>query len=116
MPDPTVYLFSYGTLRHKDVQIASFGRELKGREDVLPGYSRRMIPIADPKVIASSGESHYANAELSLNRQDQVSGTVFEITEAELAAADKYEEPANYRRIAVTLRSGVRAWIYVHAG
>jgi len=47
--------------------------------------------------------------------EDAVSGTVFEITEQELAAADKYEEVAEYRRISVTLRSGDEAWVYVRA-
>ncbi len=104
---PTVLLFSYGTLRDKRVQIANFGRGLTGREDALPGYARRMV---------SGGESHHANAELSSNPEDAVSGTVFEITEQELAAADKYEEVAEYGRISVTLRSGVQAWVYVHRG
>jgi gamma-glutamylcyclotransferase (GGCT)/AIG2-like uncharacterized protein YtfP len=61
------------------------------------------------------GESHYANVEPSSNPEDSVSGTVFEITEEELAAADKYEEAAEYRRISVTLRSGDQAWVYVRA-
>ncbi|SPE26944.1 conserved hypothetical protein [Candidatus Sulfopaludibacter sp. SbA3] len=97
------------------MQIASFGRELTGRADALPGYIRRMVPIPDPRVAASIGESHYANAEPSPNPEDAVSGIVFEITEQELAAADKYEEGAEYRRISVTLTSGVRAWAYVRA-
>jgi gamma-glutamylcyclotransferase (GGCT)/AIG2-like uncharacterized protein YtfP len=88
---------------------------LGGREDALPGYILRTIPILDPKVVASTGESYYANAEPSANPADVVSGTVFEITRQELTAADKYEEPAEYRRISVTLRSGVQAWVYVHA-
>jgi hypothetical protein len=45
---------------------------------------------------------------------DQVEGTAFEITPAELAAADRYEV-ADYKRIAVTLLSGRNAWIYVKA-
>ena len=101
---PTVLLFSYGTLQDKNVQIANFGRELTGREDALPGYIRGMV---------ACGESHYANAEPSFNPEDAVSGTVFEITEQELAAADEYEEDAEYRRILVTLRSGDRAWVYL---
>ena len=108
-------LFSYGTLQYKSVQIANFGRELTGREDALPGYARRMVPILDPRVVASSGESHYANAEPSANPEDAVHGTVFVVTEQELAAADLYEEDADYRRISVTLRSGDQAWVYVHA-
>jgi gamma-glutamylcyclotransferase (GGCT)/AIG2-like uncharacterized protein YtfP len=112
---PTVLLFSYGTLQNKNVQIANFGRELTGREDALPGYSRRMVPIDNPEVAALSGESHHANVEPSSNPEDAVSGTVFEITEQELAAADKYEEVVEYRRIAVALRSGDQAWVYVRA-
>jgi len=38
---------------------------------------------------------------------------VFEITEDELAAPDKYEEEADYRRISVKLKSGAEAWVYV---
>jgi len=114
-PTPTVLLFSYGTLQKRSVQIATFGRELTGREDALNGYARRMAPVTDPKVAALIGESHYANVEPSSNPEDTVSGTVFEITEQELAAADKYEEAAEYRRISVALRSGDQAWVYVRA-
>lgn len=111
----TVLLFSYGTLQNMDVQIANFGRKLTGREDALPGYARRMVAITDPKMRALSSASQYANAEPSSNPEDAVTGTVFEITEQELAAADKYEEAAAYRRLAVTLRSGEPAWVYVRA-
>jgi gamma-glutamylcyclotransferase (GGCT)/AIG2-like uncharacterized protein YtfP len=104
-------LFSYGTLQNKDVQLANFGRELMGRPDTLPGYGRRLVPILDPTVIASTGETHYANAEPAPG--EIVTGTVFEVTEQELAAADEYEEPALYDRIAVTLGSGAQAWVYV---
>jgi gamma-glutamylcyclotransferase (GGCT)/AIG2-like uncharacterized protein YtfP len=114
-PNSTVLLFSYGTLQDKNVQIANFGRELKGREDTLPGYTRRLAPILDPNVAASTGESHYANVEPSSSPEDAVVGTVFEVTDEDLIAADKYEEPAEYRRISVTLRSGDQAWMYVRA-
>jgi len=39
---------------------------------------------------------------------------VFEITEDELASADRYEV-ADYKRIAVRLKSGTDAWVYVKA-
>ena len=112
---PNVLLFSYGTLQKKSVQIANFGRELTGREDALPGYARRMAAVVDPKVAALIGESEYANVKPSFNPDDAVPGMVFEITELELAAADKYEEAAEYRRISVRLRSGDQAWVYVRA-
>src|SRR4051812_13801172 len=112
-PTPDILLFSYGTLQNTNVQIANFGRELRGREDALPGYAQQMVPINDPKVAASSGESHYVNVQPSSNPEDAVTGTVFEITEQELAAADRYEEVAEYGRISVRLRSGDQAWVYL---
>ena len=110
---PTVLLFSYGTLQDKKVQMANFGRELTGRKDALPGYTLRRVAIDDPEDAVLIGASHYVNAEPSSNPEDAVSGTVYKITEQELAAADNYEEPAEYRRISVTLNSGTRAWVYV---
>jgi hypothetical protein len=46
--------------------------------------------------------------------RDRIDGTAFEITDAEVVAADKYEISA-YKRIVVTLVSGIRAWVYVDA-
>ena len=114
-PSERVLLFSYGTLQYKDVQLASFGRELTGRADELPGYVRGKVAIDDPQVIAETGETHYFNAEPSQNPEASVTGTVYELSTAELASADEYEEPAGYRRILVTLRSGTKAWVYVCA-
>lgn len=54
-----------------------------------------------------------ANLKPPLNPDDTVSGTLFEITEQELAAADRYEETAEYPRISVRLRSGDQAWVYL---
>jgi gamma-glutamylcyclotransferase (GGCT)/AIG2-like uncharacterized protein YtfP len=115
MSKPAVLLFSYGTLQKRDIQMAHFGRELTGREDGLPGYRRRVSDVADPRVAALIGETQYANAVPSDNPEDEIPGMVFEITEEELTAADRYEEDAAYRRISVTLRSGSRAWLYVQA-
>ena len=115
MSTATVLLFSYGTLQKKDVQIANFGRELAGRSDALPGYTRHMSAVPDPRVIALIGQSEYANLKPSSDPEDAVSGTVFEITERELASADKYEEAAGYHRISVRLRSGDQAFVYIRA-
>jgi gamma-glutamylcyclotransferase (GGCT)/AIG2-like uncharacterized protein YtfP len=43
---------------------------------------------------------------------DRIEGTVFLITEDELAAADTYEV-LDYTRIQVSLQSGTDAWVYV---
>jgi hypothetical protein len=45
---------------------------------------------------------------------DHVPGMVFEVTAAELAAADAYEV-ADYKRVAARLASGATAWVYVKA-
>jgi hypothetical protein len=113
MRDP-ILLFSYGTLQDKAVQIANFGRELSGRPDSMPGYRQTLIAITDPQVVATSGKTHHPIVEPSPNRADEVAGTVFEITARELAAADQYEV-SDYKRVSVTLKSGVQAWVYVRA-
>ena len=45
---------------------------------------------------------------------DRAAGTVFDVSDDELARADDYEVDA-YRRVAVTLASGMQAWVYVDA-
>ena len=107
-------LFSYGTLQQDDVQRATFGRLLTGRADTLPGYSQEMHEIDDPEVVATSGKTHHPIVRPSGDTADRVQGTVFEISDAELAQADVYEVAA-YRRVAVTLASGLQAWVYIDA-
>ena len=107
-------LFSYGTLQDKAVQMANFGRLLSGRPDSLPGYALRPIMIEDASVVALSGKSQHTIAKRSQNADDEVTGMVFEITAEELVAADRYEV-AEYTRVEVTLKSGVKAWAYIGA-
>jgi gamma-glutamylcyclotransferase (GGCT)/AIG2-like uncharacterized protein YtfP len=109
-----VPLFSYGTLRQENVQLASFGRLLTGSPDALPGYASTMIEITDADVLAKSGMKFHPMVVETGNPGDEVPGTLFFITEAELAAADAYEV-SDYKRIEVSLRSGRRAWVYVRA-
>ena len=108
------HLFSYGTLQQDDVQRATFGRLLSGRADVLSGYAQDMVAIDDPEVVATSGKTHHPIVKHSGVATDRVAGTVFEISDAELVQADAYEVDA-YRRVAVALASGLRAWVYVDA-
>ena len=108
----TECLFSYGTLQAAAVQLATFGRQLAGQPDRLDGYRRELVRIDDAQVVATSGISHHPIVHDSGNMEDAVSGTVFRISAAELARADAYEVD-DYRRVAVTLASGIRAWVYV---
>ena len=108
-------LFSYGTLQEDDVQMATFGRLLTGDRDELPYFESSLVPIEDPQVTARTGRTHHANVVFNGRAESRVQGTVYEVTEAELAAADRFEEPAAYQRIAATLASGKEAWLYVDA-
>lgn len=114
MSDNSVRLFSYGTLQQETVQLASFGRLLTGLADAMPGYRCDMLEITDPEVIRTSGKRFHPVVVESGDPADEVAGTLFEITAAELAAADSYEV-ADYRRVMVRLKSGAEAWVYVKA-
>jgi gamma-glutamylcyclotransferase (GGCT)/AIG2-like uncharacterized protein YtfP len=107
MPERTELLFSYGTLRQREVQLRTFGRQLDGRPDAIVGYELDYVTITDPHVIATSGSDRHP-----ILRQSE--GTVFAISETDLAAADEYEVD-DYVRVAVPLRSGEQAWVYVFA-
>lgn len=107
-------LFSYGTLQQKNVQLANFGRELKGTEDILPGYLLGEITITDERVIRESGKSIHKILQFTGDKEDKVEGTVFEVTSEELAHADDYEVD-DYKRVPATMESGVICWIYAAA-
>jgi gamma-glutamylcyclotransferase (GGCT)/AIG2-like uncharacterized protein YtfP len=107
-------LFSYGTLRQEEVQLTTFGRRLDGSSDFLIGFQQAMVEIKDRHVLETSGKTHHPIVKFTGRKSDQVPGMVFEITEQELANADKYEV-ADYKRVAVTLGSGAQAWVYVDA-
>jgi len=108
-------LFSYGTLQQEDVQLSTFGRLLQGQRDELPGFEPSLVSIEDPLVVAASGKTHHANVTFNGRHDSRVSGTVFEITDSELAVADQYERLAAYTRVAAMLASGKQAWVYVDA-
>ena len=108
-------VFSYGTLQEETVQLSTFGRLLRGQKDELAGFETVSIPIEDPHVVAASGRTHHTNVAFNGRNDSRVKGTVFEITDAELAAADAYERLAAYKRVSVRLLSGTQAWMYVDA-
>ncbi|MFF4319550.1 gamma-glutamylcyclotransferase family protein [Streptomyces sp. NPDC001568] len=107
-------LFSYGTLQSREVQLARFGRLLDGTPDALPRYRMTYIEITDPDVIAASGTNSHPLLVISSEETDVVEGTVFSLTDDELAAADDYEVD-DYARTQVVLRSGTQAWAYLGA-
>ena len=107
-------LFSYGTLQQENVQVKTFGRLLSGERDELLGFEQGLLRIEDPQVVATSGKTHHPILRFDGKRTSRIAGTVFDVTDAELADADRYEVAA-YKRVEAALASGRRAWVYVDA-
>ena len=97
------------------MQLATFGRLLDGQRDELVGFEASLVAIADARRAAFPGKTHHGNVVWNGRTECRVSGTVFEITDDELALADRYEQLDSYQRVAVTLASGAQAWVYVDA-
>jgi hypothetical protein len=107
-------LFSYGTLRQANVQLATFGRLLEGRADGLFGFALSPMAITDPAVVAASGADVHTIARPSGDPDDHIPGLVFTLAPAEIEAADRYES-GPIERIRVRLDSGAEAFVYVAA-
>jgi gamma-glutamylcyclotransferase (GGCT)/AIG2-like uncharacterized protein YtfP len=95
-------LFSYGSLQQEAAQLSTFGRRLTGDRDELPGFT-----------LGTSGP--HADAVFSGRWEDRIAGARFDVTAAEVAAADEYERADQYKRVGVTLATGRAAWVYVSA-
>lgn len=105
-------LFSYGTLQQPEVQLSTLGRRLQGRTDALVGYEEALFRVEDPAFVASSGKAMHATLRFTGDPAHRVTGTAFEVTDDDLAKADRYE-PAGYARVSTTLASGRDAWVYI---
>ncbi len=100
------HLFSYGTLQQEEVQISTFGRKLAGHTDTLIGFEQSLVKIDDPEVVATSGKTHHPIVKYTGETHHRVAGTVFEITDTELAKADKYEVAASVNAKELELQTG----------
>jgi hypothetical protein len=105
-------LFSYGTLQKEQVQIETFGRLLKGEKDSLMGYELKMVEITDPEVLRKSEQKFHPIIEFFGNKNNEVEGMLFEVTDEEIANADDYEVD-DYKRIETSFKSGKVGFIYV---
>ena len=112
MSEPSIPLFSYGTLQREDVQRATYGRRLDGEPDVLTGYQLEVLPDRDPNAVRISSTATHLVARPTGNPEDRVAGVVLLLTPEELEATDAYEG-SDYRRTEVMLESGRRALLYV---
>jgi gamma-glutamylcyclotransferase (GGCT)/AIG2-like uncharacterized protein YtfP len=98
----THYLFTYGTLQEREVQLGVFARPLNGFEDELPLYI-----ISDEKVAELYPTLKHTGA-----KEDTIKGQVYTLSHQELEKADRYEGEA-YERIEIQLASGKNAWAYI---
>ena len=74
----TEKLFSYGTLQYESVQLATFGRKLNGKKDLLLGFNLSMVEITDKSVIEKSGDASHPIVNFTGNKTDQISGIVLD--------------------------------------
>ena len=102
-------LFSYGTLQSKEIQMQVFNKLLNGTDDQLLGYKLKDVQIEE-----EFGMEDYFVATPSENPLDAVKGVVFAVTNDDLIKADQFESNA-YKRIQVTLQSGLTSWIYIES-
>ena len=80
----------------------------------FPALPWHPLTITDPGVVALSGAAVHTIAHWTGDQADLIPGVVFDITPAELDAADAYEVSA--ARIEVRLASGAKAFVYVSTG
>lgn len=102
-------IFSYGTLRSKEIQMQVFNKILTGTPDQLIGYK-----IKDLRIEEEFGMEDYFVATPSDNPSDTIDGVVFDISSSDLAKADLFESNS-YKRTQITLKSGITAWIYLES-
>ena len=105
-------LFSYGTLQEENVQLENYNRILEGSDDILKNHCLKNIEIKDESVIRKSNKNIHPIIYYTGNEEDEIRGKVFKITSDELIKTDNYEV-SDYHRVEVTLKSGIKSWVYV---
>ncbi len=99
-------LFSYGTLRSKQIQMQIFNKVLNGTQDQILGFKLKSLQIEE-----EFGMADYVVAVPSENLEDIIHGVVFDVSNSELLKVDQFESNS-YKRVEVKLKSGITAWVY----
>jgi len=100
-------LFSYGTLRSKQIQMQLFNKVLNGTKDQLLGHKLKSLQIEE-----EFGMADYVVAVPTEDASDPIHGVAFNISASDLAKVDIFESNA-YKRVQVILKSGTAAWVYI---
>lgn len=109
-----ITIFSYGTLQQESVQKKLLGRIVESWPDNLSRFKLSEISISNEHVIALSDQATHPIINFTGNASDIVEGEVLKVTATELATLDDYETD-DYKRVTVTLNSGLEAFVYVAA-
>ncbi|ANW96487.1 hypothetical protein AXE80_09430 [Wenyingzhuangia fucanilytica] len=106
--------FSYGTLQFDKTQIETFGKLLPGTKDILKGYKLNNIKVLNPEIINLIDNNSHPIATLTNNPNDEIIGTVFELTNEELNKINEIamKGNSNIKKIEVILQSGKKSWTY----
>ncbi|MFH7005279.1 gamma-glutamylcyclotransferase family protein [Flavobacterium bizetiae] len=100
-------LFSYGTLRSKQIQMQLFSKILTGNPDQLLGHKLKSLQIEE-----EFGMADYVVAVPTVDSSDPIHGIAYNISASDLAKVDIFESNA-YKRVQVELKSGAVAWVYI---
>ncbi|MFD5124107.1 gamma-glutamylcyclotransferase family protein [Streptomyces sp. NPDC058385] len=107
-----VAMFAYGALQSPSVQAILFGRELQGTQDCVPGLVLTVIELADPELVMASGSSRHPMAVLGATPSASICGTLYWLSAEDLDLLDQRSD-ARLHRVAMRLKSGGAAWVYV---
>ncbi len=93
-------IFVYGSLLNKTLRTNVLCHEIEGVEDILENYTIDTHSVLGryPTVIKSEGEF--------------VNGKVFKVSDSDIEKMDRYESHY-YKKIEVTLKSGVMSLVYI---
>lgn len=93
-------IFVYGSLLSDKLRYNIIGREIEGKPDILEDYiiDTHSVLTQYPTVIKLKGGF--------------VNGKVFKVTDSDIEKMDRYETHY-YKKIEVTLKSGVMSLIYI---
>lgn len=100
-------LFSYGTLRSKQIQMQLFRKVLTGTADQLLGHKLKSLQIEE-----EFGMADYVVTVPTVDSSDPIHGIAYNISASDLAKVDIFESNA-YKRVQVELKSGAIAWVYI---
>jgi len=78
-------------------------------------YRQTLLEITDPEVLATSGKKYHPIVEQSPDSNDEVGGTPCSKSPRRNLPRPTNMKMSDYKRVAVTLKSGLEAWVYVRA-